>query len=296
MYRDSCFNWLLAATGFVVVGLVLEGPELWHDIASVVRHWNFNRRFHFSLPEERAPDWAKVLAAVGWLLIVVGVAGEYVADSFVSKADGFVQKFDEILLTDAQRQTTLANVRSSAAYERAAQAEREAAQENVRAAEALKTAESEHLARVKLQQQLAPRRLSSKQIEGLADRFRALNEPGGIPIAIMSAAFDAESGDFAKDFETTFKAAGWRPTRVPWNQTGEPGLAFGMLADPTAPDQIPAAFASLLGQIRDAVISEGIPCKIVPLSPDAPISLNKPEKNVLYLLVGRKPEPVTDQK
>ena len=25
-YRGSCFNWLLAATGLVVVGLVLEGP------------------------------------------------------------------------------------------------------------------------------------------------------------------------------------------------------------------------------------------------------------------------------
>ena len=25
-YRGACFNWLLAATGLVVVGLVLEGP------------------------------------------------------------------------------------------------------------------------------------------------------------------------------------------------------------------------------------------------------------------------------
>lgn len=89
-YRATCFNWLLVATGLVVVGLVFEGPELWHEITSIVRNRRFRRKFHFSLPEEHTHDWAKLLAFVGWLLIVVGVAGEYVADSFVSKADGYV--------------------------------------------------------------------------------------------------------------------------------------------------------------------------------------------------------------
>jgi hypothetical protein len=120
-YRGSCFNWLLAATGLVVAGLVLEGPDLWHDITSIVRQWRFNRRFHFSLPENHAPNRAKLAAFVGWLFIVVGVAGEYVADSFVSKADGYVQTFDEILLTEAQKGTAFATERASAAYERASE-------------------------------------------------------------------------------------------------------------------------------------------------------------------------------
>lgn len=102
-YRGSCFNWLLAATGLVVIGLVLEGPELWHEITSIWSHWRFERRFHFSLPRGEAPEWVKLWAFAGWLFIVVGVAGEFVADSFVSKADGFVQKFDEILLSDATK-------------------------------------------------------------------------------------------------------------------------------------------------------------------------------------------------
>src|ERR1700685_3743693 len=84
-FRETCFNWLLAATALVVAGLVLEGPELWHEISAITRHWRFRRRFHFSLPEEHTPNWAKLLAFFGWLLIVVGVAGEYVADSFVSR-------------------------------------------------------------------------------------------------------------------------------------------------------------------------------------------------------------------
>lgn len=148
-YRETCFNWLLAATGLVVAGLALEGPELWHEITSINRHWRFRRRFHFSLPEEHAPNWATLLAFVGWLLIVVGVAGEYVADSFVSRADGYVQTFDEILLTETQNRTALASERASAAYERASENEgetaatlRQAEQERADAAKSLAAAES----------------------------------------------------------------------------------------------------------------------------------------------------------
>ena len=63
----------------------------------------------------------KLVVSLGWLLIVVGVAGEFVADSFVSKADGFVQKFDEILLADAQKKTGVASERAARAFESAAQ-------------------------------------------------------------------------------------------------------------------------------------------------------------------------------
>jgi hypothetical protein len=78
----------------------MEGRELWYDITSIVIGWRFKRRFHCSLPEVHAPNSAKLLAVVGWIFIVVGVAGEFVADSFLSRADGYVQKFDEILLAD----------------------------------------------------------------------------------------------------------------------------------------------------------------------------------------------------
>jgi hypothetical protein len=309
-YRGSCFDWLLAATGLVVVGLFLEGPELWYEITSIVRHRRFTHRFHFSLPEDHVRDWAKLAAFAGWLFIVVGVAGEYVADSFVSKADGYVQTFDEILLTEAQRESAHAeatargfdaqiaasNAKAKSAEATAKKFEATITEAQRDAAESKKEAESERLARVKLEKELQPRRLSSKQIDGLADRLKPLSAKGRMNIVITSATLDAESDDFAKDFETAFKAAGWKTARVRWNQTGERGLDVGMLPDPTAPEQIPAAFASLVQSVQIAIISEGIRCRIVPLSPDAPISLEKPEKNVLYLLVGFKPEPLTNQK
>jgi hypothetical protein len=172
-FRNSCFNWLLAATFLVVAGLVFEGPELWHEISSIVRHWRFGRRFHFSLPEEQTPNRAKLLAFVGWTLIVLGVAGEFVADSFVSKADGFVQKFDEILLSDAQKKTGAASERAAMAFERAAQTEREASQENERAAKAEQQASEENARAAKA---LEAAEIARTNAEGLSLQIAQANE------------------------------------------------------------------------------------------------------------------------
>lgn len=56
-WRDLCFSWLLLSTKIVVIGLVLEGPELVKEIISIVRHWRFVHMFHFSLPEDHIPEW-----------------------------------------------------------------------------------------------------------------------------------------------------------------------------------------------------------------------------------------------
>jgi len=44
------------------------------------------------------------LASVGWLLIVIGVAGEGVAEALVSKADGLIETFNEIVVTGQQHE------------------------------------------------------------------------------------------------------------------------------------------------------------------------------------------------
>jgi hypothetical protein len=135
-FRDIWFNRLLISTAVVVIGLLFELPEIWHDSIRAIRDLR-----HSSRPTAELPSWMKLLISLGWLLIVVGVVGEFVADSFVSKADGIVQTFDETLIADAQRKTGLANERAANAFERATQTEREASQENERAAKALEAAE-----------------------------------------------------------------------------------------------------------------------------------------------------------
>ena len=98
-FRDSYFHWLLVVTGVVALGLMLEGPEVIYD-------------FRPREPEHRAPDWIRNLALLGWFLIVVGFAGELVVEERVSKADGTLQTFNNILLGEAQ-------VESARAIERA---------------------------------------------------------------------------------------------------------------------------------------------------------------------------------
>jgi len=108
-------------------------------------------------------------AFVGWFFIVGGVVGEYMADSFVSKADGYVQTFDEILLTEAHEESAHAeatakgfdaqiadsNAKAKSAEATAKGFEAQIADANRRASEAAKTAEDEHLARVRIEEKLA---------------------------------------------------------------------------------------------------------------------------------------------
>lgn len=98
-FREIWFMWLLIATGLVVVGLLFEAPEIWHETIGAIRELRQSGK-----PKNEMPAWIKLFGMVGWLLIVLGVGGEFITDTFVSRADGYVQKFDEILLADAQRQ------------------------------------------------------------------------------------------------------------------------------------------------------------------------------------------------
>lgn len=141
-FREIWFNRLLASTLLVVIGLALEGPELWYEISSIAQRWFFVRKFHFSSPEKHAPNWVKLVAFIGWLLIVAGVAGEYAADSFASKADGYVQKFDEILLADTTRQAGNAKASADAADIAARRARDESGKAVASASNALNLASS----------------------------------------------------------------------------------------------------------------------------------------------------------
>src|SRR5437016_11999088 len=84
-FRELWFSRLLMATALVAVGLLFEAPEIWHDTVKAVR-----KLFHSEKPEKESHPWMKLAGTVRWVLIVVGVTGEFVLDRFVSRADGFV--------------------------------------------------------------------------------------------------------------------------------------------------------------------------------------------------------------
>jgi hypothetical protein len=234
-FRELWFSRLLISTALVVAGLLFEAPEIWHESIEAIREL-----CHSCNPRRDIPAWMKLAGTLGWVLIVVGVTGEFVADSFVSKADGFVQKFDEILLADSQRKSGFASERAASAFERAAQTEREASQENERAAQALnaaeaarreaegfklqiaqanerasanereaehlrKDAEQERLERMRLEAAVAPRTLSLDQQRQIRDACLAFR---GHNASVFSYATDGEGALLGGQIIAALAAAG----------------------------------------------------------------------------------------
>jgi hypothetical protein len=69
--RNCYFACLLWSAAVVAVGVLLEGPEVVHGV-SVFRH------------EEHLPAWVVSVALIGWMLVGIGVAGEFIAEGFTT--------------------------------------------------------------------------------------------------------------------------------------------------------------------------------------------------------------------
>jgi hypothetical protein len=107
-------------------------------------------------------------------LVVFGVAGELVAEGLVSRADGTLQTFNDILLSEAQKESAFAIERASNAYERAATAERETE---------------------KLRKQVAWRHLSAQQQADFINHMKPFR--GQQYVLYTASAVDPEIEDFA---------------------------------------------------------------------------------------------------
>jgi hypothetical protein len=191
LFRNIWFTRLLISTAVVALGLLFELPEICHESADAIRALRHKPR----LPE--IAPWMKLLVSIGWLLIVVGVTGEFVADSFVSKADGIVQAFDESLIADAQRQTELAKIRAGGAYERAAQTEKEAARLR-------EEAEAEHLARVKIEAAVAWRELSERDKQDIGRAVTGFKSLAAASVWFNASSTEAET--FADDIAEALRS------------------------------------------------------------------------------------------
>lgn len=93
------FRCVLYSAGAVAFGCILEGPEILHELFPRLTSWftwQSNERLH------RFERRIKKIAAVGWLLICLGVLGEGVFELLQNKAESQLQTFNDILLKDAR--------------------------------------------------------------------------------------------------------------------------------------------------------------------------------------------------
>src|ERR1035441_2625302 len=107
---DFWFVWLLAFTTLVVVGVVLEGSELFP--AHKYRLDLETGMAHFSLGRSR---WMPRFARIGWALVALGVAGELLSECFVSTYEARLRTFNNILALSANREVALARQEAESA-------------------------------------------------------------------------------------------------------------------------------------------------------------------------------------
>lgn len=171
----------------------------------------------------------------------------------------------------ADRLTKESDLKIAKTNERAANAEQ-------RAAEANQKAENERLLRVKLQQQLVPRRLTGSQREQL----KKLLSKHPYNIGVVSSMLDSEGSDFADDFSSALKESNWFPVRV-LNHIGKTtGLYVGTV-EGTELDG-----TKILSHALDVI---KIPHKVISIQKgDASIPSGF-QSGVLYLIIESKPLP-----
>jgi hypothetical protein len=165
-FRGLFFICLVAATVLVLVGVALEEAHDWMPYVHHILRLDPIVEYRLS----------KKLVTLGWLLILVGVGGEFIFEVYVNRADSILSGFDNILLTDARKKAGDAAKSATIAHEEAGAASLEA---DTAKASAKAVAEKA----TQLDQQLAT---TGKKLDAVESR-RAELEKSLVNLAICNA-------------------------------------------------------------------------------------------------------------
>jgi hypothetical protein len=123
--RDLWLIWLYRSVKLVAVGLVFEAPELIYEIRFIILRRIDKWKFQITFPERHIPDFVKILAFLGWILIVGGVVGEWVTEVKVNEVDVTLQEVYDTELTDATIEAGDAKTNAQGAAAASSQAKRQ---------------------------------------------------------------------------------------------------------------------------------------------------------------------------
>lgn len=147
------------------------------------------------------------------------------------------------------------------------------AEAEAQAAEANKKAEEERLARVKIEERLAPRRLTLDRLRRFLDILR--KGPKG-PVDIQFAANDAEASAFASQIRDALRNAGW-DAHITAAFVSVESLQ-GLVVTVYNADRAPVHVAVL----KNALEQVGFPVSVRPSDQSVP-------EGIVRLFVGQKP-------
>jgi hypothetical protein len=133
---SSFWFWILvASTIMVAIGIICEAPELLQTVGlgrktveRIRKFWYIRlRRIDLNGWERLCPElitknghnrkWIAKIGFIGWAFVALGVAGEGVAEYFVSDAETNIRAFDEASLIEAQHQAGNAATSAKTAHE-----------------------------------------------------------------------------------------------------------------------------------------------------------------------------------
>jgi hypothetical protein len=182
--RDVYFIWLLGCTLLVAVGLAMEAGEIWHDTGEAIWEKSRERKHWLSLPidrEEYPPRVSrskKLFASLGWALIIVGVFGEGLCEGFVYEYDLALSNLSDSSITENKKET----------------------------AELRKQAAELTAGNLKLEAQIAPRRLTIDQQRSIAGHCSTFkNLFAGKRIKLVSYSLDTEGFVLAEQLVTALR-------------------------------------------------------------------------------------------
>src|SRR5258708_3531474 len=290
-WMDIYFECLLACTGFVGIGLLLEVFEIKHDVLEAIGRKSREHKYWLALPIDRkeypeALPRAKVLSAAGWVLIVLGVIGEGVFEGFVSKYDTALSSVTDTIVAEAQKESAHAEATAKGfeaqiaeSNAKAKSAEATAKGFEAQIAEAHREAEADRLARIKIEEKMAWRTVPPEKQQAIVSQLKKFS---GQPFTIRTFQDDDEAVNLTRIVLKLLLAAGWNRKESPHV------MAFVHLdgisvevAPSRAADFEPAAKA-----LASALNNAGI---------DAVEKINPGEDNasnasMIHVRVGKKPQ------
>jgi hypothetical protein len=256
--EEFWFVCLLISSGVVAVGCLLELGETWSDL----KEW-WNLKKSKAVPP---PSWHAPAAAIGLLLVILGVIGEGIFEGLVSMKETDLRAHDEQVLGDTIMKVGTAKDAAEAAQKAAERAENASSGAVVNSNNAIESAsnagdlamvartEADHFAQdivsAKMQAANAVSQLASAE-QRLADstqreevaeaKLSAIKTPRSLIhtdrlIAAISpykgteftinSFMDTESSNFAIIVATALKAAGWVRKQPAGMNLGVPTLSM----------------------------------------------------------------------
>jgi hypothetical protein len=309
--RNNFFVWLLVFTGLVLLGVLMEEAD-----ETPERKTKFDLIRGIPTSNYRLSRVAKRVSKIGWALVVVGVLGELVMESYVSRADALLLSFNDTVISDATRQASLANERAEEAAEsaaidkleiattqketalakqeaanaklEAARAAVSAAQSKIQAAGAQKTAEDERLTRMKLEETVASRTITITTQSNLD-----LGLFAGTRVFLTYVSEDSETRRFAGQVYYMLHEAGWQVVGVKRTDEDSNGMTLmvqGSLRSWNAEQGLLFSAGELLAcQLQYQSKVEVWEHPSIKWPTDIPT-------DVLYVRIGLKPEKYFDEK